>query len=208
MTTTIDRAAGRPCRGPVGLFAALLATLLAAPLACTATPRATDTAASPGPGPAPVDATAGIADDGGATPSTGCRTDADCGGNAVCEGEGCGDVLGTCAPADRMCTRDAQSYCDCAGVTFVASGSCPGRRFAHRGVCERAKPKPDGTPCDVGSECESGVCEGEGCDAPGVCKPAQRPCTKDLREYCGCDGKTFRGSGSCPGSRFSKRGAC
>lgn len=192
MTTSIARAA---------------MALLAALLACTATPRATDTAASPSPEPAPVDTAASV-DDGGATPSGGCRTDAECGSNAVCEGEGCGDVLGTCKPADRMCTRDAQSYCDCEGVTFVASGSCPGRRFAHRGVCERAQPKPDGSACNDGSECESGVCEGEACDAPGVCKPAQRPCTKDLREYCGCDGKTFQGSGSCPGSRFSKRGPC
>src|SRR5690349_6192922 len=66
----------------------------------------------------------------------------------------------------------------------------------------------DGSDCMAASECASGVCEGEGCDAPGKCMPASRPCTKDLRQYCGCDGQTFSGSGSCPGARFSKREAC
>jgi hypothetical protein len=35
-----------------------------------------------------------------------------------------------------------------------------------------------------------------------------RPCTKDYREYCGCDGTLFHGSGSCPGQRFQDRSAC
>ncbi|HVK89488.1 MAG TPA: hypothetical protein VM513_35440 [Kofleriaceae bacterium] len=69
---------------------------------------------------------------------------------------------------------------------------------------------PDGGSCLAGGECASGVCEGEGCDAstPGTCVPASRMCTKDLRPYCGCDGVTFRTSGTCPGRRFSKRAAC
>lgn len=136
-----------------------------------------------------------------------CSTNADC-GDGVCEGEGCGDVLGRCMPAGRMCTRDAQAYCGCDGVTFRGSGNCPNQRFAHRGECKTAAAKADGASCKAGTECASGVCEGEGCDTPGVCMPAQRACTKDLREYCGCDGRTFRGSGSCPGARFSKRSAC
>ena len=70
------------------------------------------------------------------------------------------------------------------------------------------EPKADGSDCNAGSECASGVCEGEGCDVPGKCMPTSRACTKDLRQYCGCDGTTFSGSGSCPGARFSKREAC
>jgi hypothetical protein len=67
-----------------------------------------------------------------------------------------------------------------------------------------------GGACLQGSDCSSGVCEGEGCgdDAPGVCAPAQRSCTRDRRPYCGCDGETFFSSGSCPGARFSQRGMC
>ena len=69
--------------------------------------------------------------------------------------------------------------------------------------------KPAGAQCLAASECESGICEGEGCgDTPGTCASASRACTRDLRTYCGCDGKTFQSSGSCPGQRFSARDAC
>ena len=72
------------------------------------------------------------------------------------------------------------------------------------------EPRPDGGACFTGTDCESGTCEGEGCTpgAPGKCMPRSRMCTRDLRSYCGCDGKTFRSSGSCPGKRFSARQAC
>jgi hypothetical protein len=75
-------------------------------------------------------------------------------------------------------------------------------------------PKPtsgraDGAACNASDECASGICEGEGCgDNQGTCAPKARGCTRDLRQYCGCDGKTFQASGSCPGQRFSKRDAC
>ncbi|MGE0867379.1 MAG: hypothetical protein AB7P03_02370 [Kofleriaceae bacterium] len=67
-----------------------------------------------------------------------------------------------------------------------------------------AAKKADGASCAGSAECASGVCEGEGCDERrlGRCMPRDRACTKDLREYCGCDGITFRASGSCPGQRF------
>lgn len=70
--------------------------------------------------------------------------------------------------------------------------------------------KEAGASCLAGPECASGVCEGEGCtaDRPGTCAPAQRACTRDLRQYCGCDGKTFGASGTCPGRRFSARAPC
>jgi hypothetical protein len=70
--------------------------------------------------------------------------------------------------------------------------------------------KADGAPCLVGPECASGTCEGEGCtdDRPGTCAPRARPCTRDLRQYCGCDGKTFGASGTCPGRRFAARARC
>ena len=78
------------------------------------------------------------------------------------------------------------------------------------GKAEAAKgSKGDGASCDKAEECTSGICEGEGCGAgQGKCAPKDRPCTRDLRPYCGCDGKTFQSSGSCPGARFSKKAAC
>jgi hypothetical protein len=70
--------------------------------------------------------------------------------------------------------------------------------------------KADGASCLDGGECDSGVCEGQGCGAstPGKCMPRARACTRDLRSYCGCDGKTFQTSGSCPGRRYATRDKC
>ena len=68
----------------------------------------------------------------------------------------------------------------------------------------------DGEKCLSADDCASGVCEGEGCDeaTPGTCMPKMRPCTRDIRPYCGCDGETFTGSGNCPGQRFAYPGEC
>ena len=76
-------------------------------------------------------------------------------------------------------------------------------------IVVNASSAADGSSCSGASECESGVCEGEGC-APGEgkCVSAQRMCTRDLRPYCGCGGATFQSSGSCAGRRYSKRGPC
>ena len=70
--------------------------------------------------------------------------------------------------------------------------------------------KVDGATCLANDECASGICEGEGCgdDQPGRCMTRARACTRDLRTYCGCDGKTFQTSGSCPGRRFASRTKC
>jgi hypothetical protein len=70
--------------------------------------------------------------------------------------------------------------------------------------------KADGQACKVAADCQSGICEGQGCtdDKPGTCASKRRACTTDLRPYCGCDGTTFRSSSSCPGRRFDARGEC
>jgi hypothetical protein len=69
--------------------------------------------------------------------------------------------------------------------------------------------RADGAACSTAADCAGGVCEGEGCGPEeGRCASKQRMCTRDLQTYCGCDGKEFRGSGSCPNGRFKKRGLC
>jgi len=67
----------------------------------------------------------------------------------------------------------------------------------------------EGSPCSSGADCPDGMmCTGEiGCDVSWTCQPA-RPCTRDLVQYCGCDGETIQGSGSCPPAPFSARGPC
>lgn len=181
------------------------------------TPAANDSAVAPTPTPTPAD------DEGLPTKGASCLADTDCDEGGICEGEGCGDETpGTCVyPAARSCTRDSRVYCGCDGETFRSSGSCPGRRYASKGECpggdgdDGTTPAPatgraDGEACTSAEQCEGGVCEGEGCgdDQPGVCTSNKRACTRDYRAYCGCDGTTFHGSGSCPGQRFSHRGEC
>jgi len=212
-----------PTRSRPLLALALLSTAIL--LACpTTSPSGGAVAGGPGVGsqvpggvvdPSPAEGSSEPDDDGGSTPSSGesCLSDVDCGEGRLCEGQGCGDdEPGACVPRERICTRDSQPYCGCDGQTFRSSGSCPGQRYAHRGECTSppAQGKPDGAACLSGSECQSGVCEGEGCgdDEPGECKPQARPCTRDYRAYCGCDGQTFHGSGSCPGRRYRARGEC
>lgn len=68
----------------------------------------------------------------------------------------------------------------------------------------------DGAACTSNDQCESGTCEGEGCgdENPGTCMPSMRMCLRDLRPFCGCDGKTFMRGSNCPGKRFAARGPC
>ncbi len=80
-----------------------------------------------------------------------------------------------------------------------------------------AEPEPEtdaklaeGASCTSNEQCASGTCEGEGCgdDTPGTCMPSERMCLRDLRPYCGCDGKTFMRGSNCPGQRYAARGPC
>jgi hypothetical protein len=169
-------------------------------------PEATATNTAPEPVPAPTPAA-----DGGNVPDGGACSDArDC-ASGVCEGEGCGNANGACAAPARACTKDLRTYCGCDGLTFRASGSCPGRRFRSEGECSTAPAGGalDGDACSQAGDCQSGICEGQGCGPKqGKCMAKTRMCTRDLVGYCGCDGKSFRGSGTCPGKRFKSRTLC
>jgi hypothetical protein len=139
-----------------------------------------------------------------------CASAADC-DSGTCEGLGCGDdAAGRCAAKERVCTMDMIAMCGCDGATFQSSSTCPGRRYAHRGACAPPPKKAAGETCLAGDDCDSGVCEGQGCgdDAPGKCAPSARKCTRDRRPFCGCDGAVFMTSGSCPGRRYAHPGKC
>lgn len=98
------------------------------------------------------------------------------------------------------------------GVTAVVAG-------CSRSAAPATAPEPaivgqdtmahaDGQPCESSDQCQSGACEGS-CEAGGgTCAPTNRACTRDLVQYCGCDGTTFESSGSCPGQRVASTGAC
>lgn len=70
--------------------------------------------------------------------------------------------------------------------------------------------KAAGESCLNGFECQTGVCEGQGCDdkSPGTCSDPVRQCTLDLRPYCGCDNRTFYASSTCPNRRYLDMGSC
>jgi len=58
--------------------------------------------------------------------------------------------------------------------------------------------------CPAGTECRSF----EGCGPAAQRCEAPVGCTDDLAQYCGCDGKTIEGSGSCPPAPYRHRGPC
>jgi hypothetical protein len=112
----------------------LLGLLVQSAAACKRTPEA------PPPPPAVEEpappAVQALADGAPCLEATECTS-------GVCEGHGCDEASpGRCAPAwsVRSCTFDLRQYCGCNGVTFSASGSCPGHRYAHDGECATALP--------------------------------------------------------------------
>lgn len=108
---------------------------LLALLACAGTPSATAPVPAPPPPASPAPPVAPPLEEAAAVGKA-CLSEADCGPEMVCEGQGCGeDSPGRCQSALRACTMDLQPWCGCDGQTFHASGSCPGRRFAARGEC-------------------------------------------------------------------------
>lgn len=132
-----------------------------------------------------TDASVDVVRDVPADVPTSCRlpTGARCPVGATCPaGDGCNDCTCT-APDALMCTARP-----CAFDAGPMRPNCTNSRE-----------------CMAGAECAGG----DGCATPWTCRPATgRLCTDDVVPYCGCDGRTFYGSSSCPPSPFSRRGAC
>jgi hypothetical protein len=64
-------------------------------------------------------------------------------------------------------------------------------------------------PKDKGACLEGETCVGtQGCEAVWECD-AKITCKKGMREYCGCDGKTFESEfGNCPTQKYQYAGPC
>jgi hypothetical protein len=62
--------------------------------------------------------------------------------------------------------------------------------------------------CTADTPCAAGVCTGSDCGEAWACVVSEAGCTKDLVDYCGCDGVTFQDSGNCPTRPYSYKGAC
>ena len=121
--------------------------------------------------------------------------------DAATEDAATGDAATEDAATEDAATEDAATE---DAVDVSAEAAADGEASSGDGLLA------DGDSCLSGGDCASGICEGEGCseDTPGICMSRARPCTRDLRAYCGCNGETFRTSGSCPGKRYASRSAC
>ena len=121
--------------------------------------------------------------------------------DAAAEDAATGDAATEDAATEDAATEDAATE---DAVDVSAEAAADGEASSGDGLLA------DGDSCLSGGDCASGICEGEGCseDTPGICMSRARPCTRDLRAYCGCNGETFRTSGSCPGKRYASRSAC
>jgi hypothetical protein len=94
-------------------------------------------------------------------------------------------------------------------VAEAAPSEVPDAGPAAASALDASPPATATKTCTTSKDCgKSEICAGEaGCDKTWTCKPSP-PCTRDLVTYCGCDGKTFQTSGSCPGQKYKSRGGC
>lgn len=74
---------------------------------------------------------------------------------------------------------------------------------------ENPKTPRQGASCTTTGDCAHGeTCVGpKGCDAAWTCK-RDIQCTLDSREFCGCDGTTFRSGSNCPVRPYLHQGPC
>ncbi len=113
------------------------------------------------------------------------------------------------APGEApVATADASAPSAAPTASTTATATATATASSASGGPDASAPAAAKT-CTTGADCGKGqICAGEeGCDKTWTCKPSP-PCTRDLRTYCGCDGKTFQGSGSCPGQKYKKKSAC
>lgn len=133
-----------------------------------------------------------------------------------CRATGCGSTV--CSDQDVVTTCEYRPEYDCyksAVCERGESGACGWRDTPELAKCLEEKKAgsapPSGKTCQSSQDCDKGqACVGpEGCDKPWSCQPALgRMCTMDLAPHCGCDGKTYQSSSSCPARPYRHRGAC
>jgi hypothetical protein len=153
----------------------------------------------------PIDAGAdsGGGSDAGGGPSCGGLGGARCGPSEFCDypdGSFCGaaDETGICTPRPVACDAVLDPVCACDGTTY--NNACE----AHRAGVDDASPGE----CAGTTGCEgcAGACVGASCDGPWMCE--MRPCTRDIVPWCGCDGRTFFSSSTCPSAPYVHMGEC
>lgn len=109
-----------------------------------------------------------------------------------------------CRPGQSCPSPDGCNTCGCSGDGVLA---CTARACVDGGppdVSER-RACVSSADCPGGEECHIV----EGCATPSYCGPLLgRQCSGDLTPYCGCDGRTFNASSTCPTRTYENRGPC
>lgn len=133
----------------------------------------------------------------------------------ACRPTGCSGTV--CSDQDMFTTCEFKPEYACYRSAICergADGKCAWRDTPELKSClaGQTKPGPSGKTCKSDADCSlmGEACMGqEGCTVEWTCKSAvHRMCTMDLAPHCGCDGKTFQSSSSCPSRPFKHRGAC
>lgn len=111
---------------------------------------------------------------------------------------GAADETGICTPRPVACDAVLDPVCACDGMTYpnACEANAAGHDVSSRGECA-------GT---TGCEGCAGACVGASCDGPWMCE--MRPCTRDIAAWCGCDGRTFFSSSTCPSAPWQYMGKC
>jgi hypothetical protein len=147
-----------------------------------------------------------------------CVNGSDCTEGEYCHypaGE-CGGV-GSCTTLPEACTLLQNPVCGCDNVTYdnACEASASGASILSMGVCES-----DETVGAAGECMDDDDCPGSGrycqyrdgaCGGLGVCVETPQLCTLELRQVCGCDGRTYanRCAAQVQGvSVFSSTGGC
>jgi hypothetical protein len=96
-------------------------------------------------------------------------------------------------------------------LVLIVLAGCGGNAPPPPKMVEIVSSTPDaavGGQCTSSADCPGAQCRGEeGCTTSWQCLP-DIPCTRDLVQYCGCDGSTFEASGGCPGRPYRHKGPC
>lgn len=141
-------------------------------------------------------------------------------GNLACTEIGCVDAApppgctladGTFCRVGQTCPLGACASCYCAGPdrALCTGGGCTDAGQPVDASVDVSVDIPVPRSCTSTRDCPpSMICDGPlGCGTIWSCVAA-RPCTADLAPFCGCDGRTFMSSSSCPGQKYEHRGAC
>jgi len=135
-----------------------------------------------------------------------CTPKAACDYAHYCFSDGGCYAPGICNPRPGGCTLEFNPVCGCDGRTYgnACAAAGAGVNVANRGVGEAT--------CTSNADCdEADYCFSEdGCDAPGICQPRPRFCTREFRPVRGCDGRTYGNActAAAAGVNVASQGAC